>query len=245
MIILGAGSVIALAANYCMLKEMVKTSENAELREELKFRDYADKLNLEYYSSLIRDAEQTRRLRHDINNLLATASALVRDGSEESMRHAENLIDDIDATMNSFATEKLCDNTLVNAIASNKLRECQAAGIECELSLQFAEETEIADIDLCRIFTNLFDNAINAQKKLAAGREKHITLKCAPDGERLIIRCENPYESDNENPEDKKKRKHVTGHGYGIDILRSSAERYQGQLAIAKDNGMYVVTISV
>ena len=55
-IILGVGSVIALVANYFMLREMIKTSENAQLKEELKFRDYADKLNLEYYESLIKDA---------------------------------------------------------------------------------------------------------------------------------------------------------------------------------------------
>ena len=168
----------------------------------------------------------------------------MRDNNEENIKRAQSMIDDIDVYMKSFSAQRFCNNNLVNVIAANKLHTLEAAGADVQLSLIVDDNIAVADVDLCRIFTNLFDNAVNALNKLEDGRDRTFTLKCAQQDGSLIIRSENPCNADSVQ-ESKHNNKAETGHGYGLEILRSTAQKYNGQLVTEQANGNFIVTVSM
>ena len=92
------------------------------------------------------------------------------------------------------------------------------------------EEISIKQMDLCRIFGNLLDNAIRACE---SGQAIHLTSGVL--GNYLVINCENPTsKAPGETPE---------GSGYGKLILKDIAKQYRGEFAAVYENGIFCAQV--
>lgn len=93
----------------------------------------------------------------------------------------------------------------------------------------------IEDVDICKAYVNIFDNAINAAKALEENRYIKIRSFVDENDGMLYISSENAVAPDYEE----KKKKRTGDHGYGLKILEETAEKYGGHAAANQSGGIF------
>ena len=123
-----------------------------------------------------------------------------------------------------------CSIPIVNVVLSEKEKICEEKNVRLEVGLRMPEEMNIKQMDLCRIFGNLLDNAIRACE---SGQVIYLTSGVL--GEYLMINCENPaLKAPGEIPE---------GSGYGKLILKEIAKQYRGEFDTVYENGIFCAQV--
>lgn len=143
---------------------------------------------------------------------------------EEAMKMVSSSVN-----TNPFGYKKFCNNTLVNILFSNKLSDIDEQ-IQTDIVIDLPETIPVNDLDLCKIFSNLLDNAFTALDKCE--NIKLLKIRVYIDNGHLYIRFENTCNST--VTENKSK-----DHGYGLSIIKEIAENYQGKLYIQKQASIY------
>lgn len=164
---------------------------------------------------------------------------------QHRLKEVEELLNQIICQSN-ISTENVVysGNDIVDAIINSKYNIAQEMGIHINLSIFLPDKLCVQQCELGLIVGNLLDNALEA------------TAKCNPNGkiiyvammvkkEELVIVVKNPYinkllKSKTGNLLSTKNGVH---HGYGISSIKKVIEKYQGEMLIETDNGVFEVTI--
>ena len=219
-------------ADIALFVTMIHSSQNEKLREELKMQEYQNSVNLDYYKNVEKNSVEARKIRHDLANMVQTAYEIMENGTESDKESAKKMFAQLKAEVADIKIERFCQNTLVNAIASNKAAECRKNDIDFDFDLRVPETLGIEEVDICKAYVNIFDNAINAAKAIDGKRYVKIKSFTSEDDGMLYISGENDIAPDYEE----KKKARTGEHGYGLKILRDTAEKYGGRL-VPDDKG--------
>lgn len=213
-------------ADIALFVTMIHSSQNEKLREELRMQEYQNSVNLEYYKNVEQNSVEARKIRHDLANMVQTACEIMENGTDSDKESAKKMLSQLKTEVADIKIERFCQNTLVNAIASNKAAECRKNEIDFDFDLRVPETLDIEEIDICKAYVNIFDNAINAAK--AIDGKRYVKIKSFTDESdgMLYITGENNVAPDYED----KKKSRTGEHGYGLRILRDTAEKYGGRL---------------
>jgi sensor histidine kinase regulating citrate/malate metabolism len=80
--------------------------------------------------------------------------------------------------INVYDSKKYCSHPVVNAVLTQKCVLAELMDISMDIDVYVPDDSEIQSIDLCSVFSNLLDNAIEACGKLSDNiTEKHIEIK--------------------------------------------------------------------
>lgn len=219
-------------ADIALFVTMIHSSQNEKLREALKMQEYQNSVNLEYYKNVEQNSVEARKIRHDLANMVQTACEIMENGTDSDKESAKKMLSQLKTEVADIKIERFCQNTLVNAIASNKAAECRKNEIDFDFDLRVPETLDIEEVDICKAYVNIFDNAINAAKAIDGKRYVKIKSFTSEDDGMLYISGENDIAPDYEE----KKKARTGEHGYGLRILRDTAEKYGGRL-VTDDNG--------
>lgn len=110
-----------------------------------------------------------------------------------------------------------------------------------DFDLRVPETLDIEEIDICKAYVNIFDNAINAAKAIDGKRYVKIKSFTNPDDGMLYISGENDIAPDYEE----KKKARTGEHGYGLKILRDTAEKYGGRLVTDGKGDTFTVVMTM
>ena len=102
-------------------------------------------------------------------------------------------------------------------------------------------------MDICSIFGNALDNAIESVLKLSDKEKRLIHVTVAKQKNFLMIRVENYFEGDLsvENGKIASTKKNKQFHGYGIKSIEYIVEKYQGALSIDTKNNWFDLKILI
>ena len=228
-------------ADIALFVTMIHSSQNEKLREELKMQEYQNSVNLDYYKNVEKNSVEARKIRHDLANMVQTAYEIMENGKDSDKESAKKMFAQLKAEVSDIKIERFCQNTLVNAIASNKAAECRKNEIDFDFDLRVPETLDIEEIDICKAYVNIFDNAINAAK--AIDGKRYVKIKSFTDESdgMLYITGENNVAPDYEN----KKKSRTGEHGYGLRILRDTAEKYGGRLVTDDKGDTFTVVMTM
>nr|WP_305139192.1 ATP-binding protein [uncultured Schaedlerella sp.] len=90
----------------------------------------------------------------------------------------------------------------------------------------------LRDIDICIILSNALDNAIQAVKRLDAGREKYIRVSGRIQGDFLMMEIENSFQG-----------KGAFKKGTGLSNVKKAAEKYGGAMSIETPENKFVLHV--
>lgn len=228
-------------ADIALFVTMIHSSQNEKLREELKMQEYQNSVNLDYYKNVEKNSVEARKIRHDLANMVQTAYEIMENGTDSDKESAKKMFAQLKAEVSDIKIERFCQNTLVNAIASNKAAECRKNEIDFDFDLRVPEDLGIEEIDICKAYVNIFDNAINAAKAIDGKRYVKIKSFTNPDDGMLYISGENDIAPDYEE----KKKARTGEHGYGLRILRDTAEKYGGRLVTDDKGDTFTVVMTM
>ena len=119
--------IFVLATIICMVicdialyKVLLVNSENHDLKEALELSNLKNELELEYYNKMKVSIAETRKMNHDISNMITVVKAMVNDNNDNNSERANAIIQDLTETLENNKIRKFCNNELVNIIMINK-----------------------------------------------------------------------------------------------------------------------------
>lgn len=196
----------------------------AKLEQDLAFYRRSDTLTREYHS-----------LRHELKNHFSVMEALLRDERYDQLRQ---YFADYAGKTTPRLEEFTCPNPLVSSIISHQMNTARAAGVRLDVIAAVPETIGIADDDLCSLLSNMLDNGVEACLQAACDCVKatlHTDKNC------LFITVTNPAAEDilKTNPELRSTKQNPMAHGFGIPIIRSIAEKYDGIVSFHAEDGWF------
>lgn len=233
-IVIAAAALLCVITDFVMMIMVRKLSQGELIKEELKLREYQNELNLDYYKSLEKNSEQARKLRHDMANLIQTVQLLSENKNDKEI--AEQLILQLNNEISEIHLEKYTENSLINTIAVNKAELCREKKIDFDFRIDIPSRLDFEEIDICKAFVNIIDNAINAVENLEE-KERRMNFSCYMDGKNLVLCSKNPY-----NEFTKKSHK---GQGLGKKILKDIALKYNGEFLVEEKAGFYTAVLTL
>lgn len=127
-----------------------------------------------------------------------------------------------------------------------KKAKCNENNISFSCDINFSKCSFIEMTDVCSIFSNILDNAIEACNKIN-NDEKYIKIRGTVVKSYYVIRCENSkinkVKIKNNKIITSKKDKFI--HGIGLKSVKSSLKKYDGELEIEDFEGEFLLQIYI
>ncbi len=193
---------------------------------------YAE-MNRQYYESMKQQHFEVRRLKHDLSNHLHTILLLPPEEKENYIAH---LLESPGLTQRT----DYCGDQTVNAVLSVKEQLMQQQNISLRLKLDIPEELPFEKADICVLFANALDNAI--ESCLAFPPEKRrIEIAARHRKGMLALSVKNPaslaLEAGNHLPFTTKSD--AKSHGFGLRSMEEIVKHYQGSLEVNSDRQVF------
>lgn len=219
-------------ANACCALIIVLTTELAlsaarERNEHLK-REMLLREQQQQYLRRKEAAEAVNRKYHDLKHYLAGMEALAAAGSAEVQSYVKAIGEEIRPYEQFLDT----GNEVLDILLPERIRACQEKQIRLVPLIDGRQLGFIGSLDLCAIFGNAMDNAMEAVEKLEPSkREIHIRIGVTDGFAMLCFR--NFFDGQLKKQGDRllSRKENAREHGYGLDNIRRLAERYGGTAA--------------
>lgn len=176
-------------------------------------------------------AQETReiinRKYHDLKHQLA----IIRANPLNSMAELDAFANGLSA----YETDYDTGNTVLDAILSEKGRLCREKQIEFAVMADGSLLNGLKTMDICAIFGNAIDNAIECEEKIENERLRRIRMMVSERNEFIHIQIENYCETE---PRFRTgmpltSKADACEHGFGTHSIRASVETYGGVLQMS------------
>ncbi|WP_240291401.1 sensor histidine kinase [Paraclostridium sordellii] len=214
-------------------------------KEKVKTQFLNEKLDMQYkyYLMAKESQEKMKKVYHDMNNHMENIKRL-KGNSEDVNKYINNIEDEVKNVKNIYNT----GNLLLDIILYEKSKVCKESNIDFEVGIDFSKCEFIEMIDITSIFSNLIDNAIEACNNINdKDINKYITIKSTFIKGYYVIRCENSKINKiivkNNKIFTTKKDKFF--HGLGLENIKSSVKKYDGELKIKNGDYKFIANIYI
>ena len=175
-----------------------------------------------------------RAQRHDFLNHLQVVFSLIE---MEEYQEASDYIEKVYGDMQSVSRAMRTDNPAINALLRAKIASCEQDGIQVTLSsLGSWKNLPMPAWEMCRVFSNIIDNAVDALKNTT---EKQLSIDLKED---LHVFSFSVTNNGPMIPPTLAKRifeagisSHGEGRGMGLYIVRTTIENYGGTVSVHSD----------
>ncbi|MRZ81835.1 GHKL domain-containing protein [Paeniclostridium sordellii] len=227
-------SILLLMVVFKIIKDIKEKSEENLLKEKVD-------IQYNYYLNLQESQDRVKRLYHDMNNHMLCIKSM---SSEQE--DLNNYIDGISKNLNEFKEIYNTGNMILDIILNEKKAKCNENNISFSCDINFSKCSFIEMTDVCSIFSNILDNAIEACNKIN-NDEKYIKIRGTVVKSYYVIRCENSkinkVKIKNNKIITSKKDKFI--HGIGLKSVKSSLKKYDGELEIEDFEGEFLLQIYI
>lgn len=193
-----------------------------------------------YYDEINRRYQESRKIRHDINNHLLAVSSLIESGNID---RAKKYINEVSEKIDLAAMPVKTGSEVLDALLFKKTEQA----LEKRISLCFEVSCPllgygISDYDLCTVFGNIIDNALEA-----VNENDVITVTIGSQLDMLYIACENPLRKPLRKRGDRilTTKGNPLSHGYGIARIKEIARHYNGTAEIRDEDGKFLIEILI
>ena len=88
-------------------------------------------------------------------------------------------------------TVHFCQNPIINSVLTVKMNIVKANGIETDILLNDCENLPFDNYDICSLFANLYDNAVEACQKIEENKERRITMRSSIKNDYFVLKIVN------------------------------------------------------
>lgn len=234
-------SVLLFLSNISLILTIRKIIIDNRLIAESNIIKEKMKIQYNHYINLQEDQMKVRQLHHDIKNHIACIKSL-----KLSNNYANEYINNIEKDLNNCDNNFNTGNMILDIILGEKNKTCKENDINFISDINFSRCNFIEIIDICSIFSNMLDNAIEACNKIN-DENRYIILRGSIVDGFFVIRIENSKinkikKKNNDIITDKKDS---SSHGLGVRIIKSSVRKYNGQVAIDYTENKFIMKIFI
>ena len=201
---------------------------------------------MESVDNLCRLNDKLRMDRHDyLNHLQIIYGLMELEEYDEMNSYLRKVYKELLKTGKAVKTSK----PAINALLAAKMAEAEAQGIEFQVDVKSdLKKLCIEDWELCKVLSNLIDNAMKALEDFE-GEEKKIRVQITETPERYIFSVDDNGPKIPENIRENifKKgfsTKNEEGHGMGLAIVSEILNKSRGDIELSSDDEETVFTVS-
>lgn len=223
---------------YAILAVTIQGNLKAHFEREAALNEYYLNAQLKHFKSFEKTQKETRRIRHDIKNHTAVLYTLLE---KEQFEEARQYIKEFNDVVNHPGERFHLGDPIIDAIINEK--DSYASTQEIRLTAEGIPGFHHMDpLDVCTIFANALDNAIEAQKELR-GQDKWIHVSFVNQNAMQYIRIENPAKEVHKNGSFFVTTKDPGEHGIGLGNIKRAVEKYYGQMNVSYHNGIFTLEL--
>lgn len=176
---------------------------------------------------------------HDLKNQIAALRA------EQDPKKRTAYLDEMEEEFRAYEAQSDTGSPVLDTLLTGKNLYCAQNGIGLTCVADGSLLSFMDVMDICTIFGNLLDNAIECEMRIADREKRLIHLSVSASRGFLVIRCENycletPAFADGLPVTSKPD---AQNHGYGLKSIRYSIEKYDGTMTLRNEDDWFRATI--
>lgn len=224
-------STMMIIGFYIVFKYAIGECLQIEFKENEEILKYQIQSQLEQYRKLSQYIKDLRRLKHDYNNQIRGLRFILESGDYEKAKEYVNEMDgEINASNLSYV--QFSNHNLVDAIMQDTYSKAQEEHIKFIAKIQ-VEKIPLTDLELCTVFSNLLNNAVEACRK-AEKDKQYIVINSRVVNHFWTIQIINGFNGIVKAEKGKLKTTKIDKHqhGLGIETVEKIIASYDGELEI-------------
>lgn len=211
----------------------VRYSNSLRQRKIINLQQMSSNYQLETLKLRQRNEEDLRSLRHDMKNHILVLDHYLNGEEKDELaaaKYVHGLLDELETIRPQIETGHI----LLNGLFAKKCELARRNGIQMDILFDGRPLAQIADIDLCTIFANLWDNAIEACERVAPPELRKIVVRGRPNNQQYFFKMSNSFSGRiaflGGLPVTSKLS--TDCHGYGLRNVRRVVEKYGGTVTV-------------
>lgn len=211
--------------------------------QEIEMQNQYRKLKEEYYNNIYNSLENLEYFRHDImKHFQIIGILLTSNSSEKALDYLTNLHCQYSKLLE---ISNYTNDDVLNAILSNKKSIARKCGIKMRITTEKIGVPPLTSYELCSLFDNLLDNAIEACKKMEI--DKFIDVFITFVERHMCIIVKNSYSGELfvKDGMFMTTKKDKINHGFGMKIVNSIVSNAGGHSKIEIDENETVFTVTI
>ena len=229
---------LSLLSGYLILRmeeDILKLKDIRKRMEELYLRrqgEWNSRKQVLHYRKCM------ETIQHDYCDILETFRKELKNGG--SCFRIRNRMEEEKEILEKIKIRKYCDHPVINSIFSVKKDLAEEKGISVDIKAEVSENMGIPSLDLCSLFCNLIDNAIEECGRIESHMERWAFIRAGERRGFLIIKVSNPRA----NAEKKgwiTEKKEKERHGLGLILVKKIVKQHDGWLELERKDGIVTV----
>ena len=220
---------------------VISSAERSYL-EKNKAQEAYISAELEYIEQYKRKQTETRAFRHDINNQLAMTQMMLEEGhSDQAKEHIRDMLGNI----SSLSPKYVSGDEMLDIIISMKADKMDELNIRFALDGVADGGLKIKPMDMCSIFANALDNAIEAASSC---EDPFVSFSIKRTDKFFVFRITNSASGKVDiekllNSTGYTSKKDKESHGFGLMNVRRTVETCDGILKASSEENTFVLSI--
>jgi len=179
--------------------------------------------------------ENTRRTRHDLRHHDTFLLSLMEDGKYDE---AKSYVSEHLHRVEALHTTVYCKNKSINAILRAIYESAISSDVYTTIDAAVPEDFTADRLDMCGLFFNLAENAVNENKKLSP-EKRYLTINVSCKENRLALSVINPCADTVEMHDGHPVRKDDVDGGVGTRSVIGIVEKYNGVINYSCSDGVF------
>lgn len=194
------------------------------------------------YELVLGQQRQQQEMSHDLKNHMLVLSTLME---EERYEEVKSYISRLGEPLSRLSGEIWTGNATLDILLSHFKNQGEQMEIPFTIQADAVDLSGMEDQDLCCLFANLLDNALEAAQKMPQ-QKRWIQIKLRKINEMIFIVMSNSMSGRPVKQGDTlvTSKKETGMHGLGIRSAARSAKKYGGALEYEYGDGVFTVTVT-
>lgn len=237
-----AGLLVICAETCYLFRSITREIDRACQEEYLHLIQYQNTSEQIREQSVSKQIEETRDMKEKLLDTISRMEDFLHTASPEteSSESFQELAGNIKSIFDRTKKTMWCENTVINILMEDKKQIADQYHIRLDAALNVPEHLAVSLPDLCSVFANLLDNALEAANQTEDG-EKWISARAAVVSGFFVLKIENPCHPGAKDLREQKifRKKSGEVHGIGLRIVKRIAEKYGGKLITEESSGIF------
>lgn len=182
---------------------------------------------------------EERTFRHDLRHHISILHEFADADDLDALKH---YFSQIEERIPTRFTGIFCENAAVDAILRHYDSRARQAGVTFTASVQVSEDMPISDVDLCVVFGNCLENAMEACERQSAG-PRYINVSAGQAIGVFAVKFENSYDGPIRRTAGGFLSSKRPARGIGTASVQAIAKKYGGRADFETGEEMFSVSI--